>query len=101
MDRRLELHEKLVSILGSSNVYYQPPESLKLKYPCIIYHKSAMDIRHANNYPYLKGDVYTINVLDKDPESSFPDLISDMPMCSFERNYRDEYINYWVFRLHF
>ena len=39
MDRRLQLHEELCSVLGSRNVYFQPPETIKLTYPCIIYSK--------------------------------------------------------------
>ena len=32
MDRRLKLHEELCDILGSRNVYFQPPETVKMKY---------------------------------------------------------------------
>ena len=101
MASRLELQTKLEDILGSTNVYYQPPESLKIKYPCIIYHRTGMSARHADNNPYLKANEYTVNVLDQNTESLLPDKIFDLPMCSFIRQYKDEYINYWVFRLYF
>ena len=34
---RLILHDELITLLGSSNVYFQPPTSIKMNYPCIIY----------------------------------------------------------------
>ena len=34
---RLELHALLVELLGSTNVYYEPPETLKMSYPAIRY----------------------------------------------------------------
>jgi len=33
MGTRLELQNLLENILGSRNVYFQPPENLKLNYP--------------------------------------------------------------------
>ena len=43
MGSRLELQSKLEELLGSRNVYYQPPESLKMKYPAIRYSKEDID----------------------------------------------------------
>ena len=43
MRSRLELQTLLEDLLESTNVYYQPPENLKMEYPCIRYYKD--DIR--------------------------------------------------------
>ena len=53
MDRRLILDAKLRRILGSENVYFEPPQSLKMKYPCIRYSRSRIDTIHADNKAYL------------------------------------------------
>ena len=45
---RLELHRILNDIPGVRGVYYQPPESLKLKYPAIIYSRSRIEIGRAH-----------------------------------------------------
>ena len=37
MSKRIDLGNKLKEILGSSNVYFQPPDNLKMVYPCIRY----------------------------------------------------------------
>ena len=49
---RLSLHEKLIAILGYPNVYFQPPPTLVLKYPCIIYKLDDISTFHANDKKY-------------------------------------------------
>ena len=52
MNNRLMLHEKLVELVGNQNVYFQPPASVKLSYPCVIYSIGNGDAKHANNKVY-------------------------------------------------
>ena len=63
MRSRLDLHEKLVEILGSRNVYFQPPATVKMQYPCIIYKRNVMDAAYANNSKYSKIFVVLIHQL--------------------------------------
>lgn len=53
MVNRLELHTKLESILDSKNVYFQPPESIKINYPAIIYFLDDLENIHADDGVYL------------------------------------------------
>lgn len=101
MNRRLELHEILCDILGSRNVYFQPPESIKLLYPCIVYSCSDIDVRFANNKPYSNEKAYTITVIDKNPDGPFPDLISLLPMCRFDRHFTSDNLNHYVFTIYY
>ena len=48
---RLGLDEILRSL--APNVYFQPPETIKIKYPCIIYSLDDYDTRFADT---LHGD---------------------------------------------
>ena len=57
MGSRIDLQSKLEDILGSRNVYFQPPENLKIKYPAIIYSLNNINLRFADNMPYMKGRV--------------------------------------------
>ena len=41
MGTRLELQSKLEEILGSRQVYYQPPETVKMEYPAIVYRQNS------------------------------------------------------------
>ena len=61
---RLNLHEKLTSILGTRNVYFQPPATVKMSYPCIIYDLMDIDEKYANNDAYLSKEKYKITLSD-------------------------------------
>lgn len=65
---RLELHEKLCDILGSRNVYHDPPSNIHLQYPCIIYKRSPADSRRADNIRYVNWYPYDVQIISKDPE---------------------------------
>lgn len=100
--RRTELHEKLCEILGTSNVYYQPPESLKLNYPAIIYSLSDTYTRYANNVHYINLPMqYSLILVDKNPESEFFDLLNELPMCKFDRFYTSDNLNHFSFTIYY
>lgn len=98
---REELHEVLCSILGSRYVYFQPPESLKLHYPCIVYSLSKINTTFANNSPYIRRKRYSVTVIDEDPDSTIPDKIGALPMCTFDRPYASDNLNHYVYDLYF
>ena len=99
MDRRMELHQKLVSILGSNNVYFQPPESIKLAYPCIIYERSDIDQKYANNKSYLNMVRYSLILVTRTPESSLVNQILGLPYCSYDRYYAADSLSHDAFTL--
>lgn len=97
---RLELQEALETFLGSHNVYYQPPESIKLKYPCIIYEKSRIQQIYANNKTYLKHKEYTLTLIYREADSTLPDDILDsFELISFDRHYKAENLYHDVFTI--
>lgn len=98
---RPELGKIFRSILNSENVYFQPPESLKLDYPCIIYQLADIETRHANNKPYSHDKQYQVILITKDPDNIFKDILSDLPLCTFERFYTSQNLNHYVYRLYF
>lgn len=101
MARRLELQKLLVSLLGSSNVYFQPPPSLKMSYPCIVYKRDSMDTKFANNHPYNTKKRYQLTVIDPDPDSDIHELVAQLPMCSYERFFTADNLNHDVYNLYF
>lgn len=94
MNRRLQLHQILVALLGSSNVYFQPPSTIQMKFPCIIYSRDARDEKFADNILYLGKDRYTIIVVDKNPDSEIPDKVSTLPLTSFSQHYVVDNLNH-------
>lgn len=100
MKTRLELHETLCEILGTRNAYYQPPESVKMKYPAIVYSRQDIDNQHADNTPYIQSPVYQLIVIDKDPDSKIVDKVALLPMCSYDRHYTADNLNHDVFTIY-
>jgi hypothetical protein len=101
MGQRLDLHEVLTEVLGSDNVYFQPPPSLQMVYPCIVYKRDQADTDFADNSPYRSKKRYMVTVIDRDPDSAIPDGIAALPMCRFNRHYTADNLNHDVFNLFF
>lgn len=99
MALRTQLQIDLEEILGSGNVYFQPPASHILKYPCIIYSRTDIRSSSADNHPYKKQKQYTVTVIDPDPDSLIPDKIADLPQCSFDRAFKADQLNHDIFTL--
>ena len=101
MANRTNLSKTLRAIPGVKNVYFQPPESLKMQYPCIKYALSRKDVKRANNVAYTIHNAYQLIVIDPNPDSSIPDELLKLPMCSFDRSYSFDGLNHWVFTLYY
>lgn len=100
--RRLELHEELIQVTELSNVKYQPPESVKLTYPCVLYSKSSIYSNHANNSIYRAMDRYEIVVIGLDPDNDIADrILHHFPMCSFDRRYVKDNLYHDVLTLYY
>lgn len=99
MNRRLELHEILCEVLGSRQVYYQPPASVKMKYPAIVYSRYDIENMPADNITYKQSHFYQITVVDSDPDSEIVHKVSKLPMCVFDRHYTADNLNHDVFTI--
>ena len=99
---RLELQAKLEQILGSTNVYFQPPPSVKLKFPCIVYKKTGQDEVFADDILYSNMRKYSVTVIDPNPDSAIPDRLQrELRYCSFSTNYPADNLNHDVYTLYF
>lgn len=87
MGTRLELHETLCTILGSRNVYFQPPTSIQMKYPCLVYELDYIDVPKADDKGYLKNRRYAIKYISRNPENTIVDALLELPYCSFDRRF--------------
>jgi hypothetical protein len=97
MASRVELHATLVSLLGAPNVYFQPPSSIRLSYPCIVYARAAKDEKFADDQLYLDKMRYNITVVDADPDSTIPGRIATLQFSSFDRHYVADGLNHDVY----
>jgi hypothetical protein len=101
MARRLQLHEKLCELLGTRNVYFQPPASVKMQYPAIVYSLSSIDSDKANDGVYKLSRSYEVILIDKNPDTAFLGPLSALPMCRFDRYYTADNLNHYVFTLYY
>lgn len=101
MSNRVDLQAKLERILGSRNVYYQPPETVKINYPAIVYSKDNITSRYADDQKYSKMDRYEIIVIDKKPDNDVINSILELPYSSFSRHYTSDNLHHDVLSLHY
>ena len=102
MGFRTDLHDVLVNVLGSTNVYFQPPENIKMKYPCIVYEWSSLLTKFADDSPYYKKRQYTVTVIDADPDSLIPEKVAGLPLCkSSGNNFQVDQLNHYPFTLYY
>lgn len=103
---RLDLHNILIDILGTKNstvsrVYFQPPVSIKIEYPCIIYKRSDRKDLFSDDRIYLDMKQYSIMVVDKNPDSLIPDKVLDLQYCSFSTHFTVDGLNHDVYNLYY
>ncbi len=101
MGLRWDLQIILEKILGSRNVYFQPPESVKMKYPAIVYNLDYVKTQHADDFPYVKKKRYSVTLITSDPENTIVDRILELQSCSFERSFTSDNLNHYVFNLYY
>lgn len=101
MASRIDLQEKLEELLGSSNVYYQPPASVKMEYPAIRYSRKNIDKKSADNAAYKLTNCYEIIVIDRKPDNKVIEKLLALPMCSYDRSYKADNLNHDVLTLYY
>lgn len=103
MARRLQLHEKLCEILGTRNVYFQPPESLKIKYPAIIYRVANREDLRADDRRYRDYVAYDGIFITRDPDDTTMDDLLDgfTYIYTSAKPYTVDNLHHNPFTLHF
>lgn len=101
MDKRLQLQTMLEGLLGSRNVYFQPPSSIRMNYPAIVYSRDDFWNNHADNLPYMQTVAYQVIVIDEDPDSEIVKKVAKLPLCTFDRYYVADNLNHDVFILYY
>jgi len=99
MGSRLDLHADLVGIMDGGEVYFQPPSSIKMSYPCIVYKRQRTDTKHANNKPYKLARLYQITLIDDTPDSTFVDILSLMSGVRHTNSFSKDQLSHDVFSL--
>ena len=101
MANRLDLQAQFESILGSRNVYFQPPESVSMKYPAIVYKPKDFRMKSANNTNcYIQSDGYEGTLILREPDTKYLAQIFKIPYCRFDRYYSANNLHHYTFTIY-
>jgi len=102
MASRLKLQRELETMLGSEEVYFQPPESVRLHYPAIIYKKQAGSSFHADNYSYVFRTCYDVTIIDYDPDADWVKKVLDrFKYVYVQPEFTSQNLNHFHFRIYY
>lgn len=102
MAGRLELHEILCGLLGNRHAYFQPPESLKLEYPCFVYERNPGYTSRADNKLYRYKQNYQLTYITDNPDTLMPlTVLQVFENCGYERTFVFENLYHHVFNLYY
>lgn len=99
MAQRLQLQSLLEGV--TEHVYFQPPNNISMQYPCIVYARDGSATEHADNQMYTHIKRYQVTVIDRNPDSSLPDIVEGLDFCQFDRFFAADNLNHWVYTLFF
>ena len=99
MAPRSELQTLLLTL--APNVYFQPPPTMVMNYPCIVYQRDYMLDEHGDNRPYRTTKRYQVTVIDRDPDSPIVDAVKQLAECTYDRFFTSHNLNHDVFKLFF
>ncbi len=106
---RQDFHQVLVKapgladdpLIGGPAVYFQPPPTVQMHYPCIVYEIDGEHGIHADDLPYIHRRRYAVTVIDPDPDSEIPDYVRDIESARFERFYTEDNLNHTVYAIYY
>lgn len=85
----------------AERVYFQPPATVQMKYPCIVYHRKPPQILHADNRPYRKGEMWQLTVIDRSPDSKIAEAVEELPGIRCDANFTQDNLHHYVYSLSF
>lgn len=99
MDRKT-LHQNLINVLGTNQVFYEPPETVRMSYPSIVYSKGRINSMYAENKRYRNYTSYTIIVISKTPDLDVVNKILDWEYASYNRGYKADNLYHEVINVY-
>lgn len=104
MEQRWQiLRELLMEKTDIDYCYYDPPASIRMTYPCVIFHLSDQDVIYADNQAYLsrlRWDVTIVDPVSTNGEIYIMEMIQ-LPMCRFGRHYVADNLHHYTFSLYY
>lgn len=109
-DRRIEFHATLTDLLRSAvptnlageptRAYFQPPPTVMLKYPCIVYSRSLTAPNHADDMLYKFRQCYSVTYIDPNPDSDVHDALLALPYCQYDRHFTQDNLHHDMYYIY-
>lgn len=97
-----QLQDELKLLLGSNNVYFQPPKNLQMHYPCFTVSLGSASQAMADNKTYTYTDRYTLTYISYDPDDEMRKrVVEKFSMCTFDRHFVNDTLQHYVFSLYY
>lgn len=94
-ERRMKLHRKLLDVLGSDHVYFDPPENVKMVYPCIRYTRRTGDAKYADDIAYHYVQSYDVVYISKNPDDGMVEkMMNSFPRIRYDRHWTAENLHH-------
>lgn len=101
-ERRLAVHEKLCRVLNSNHVYFQPPPTVQMIYPAIVYRRESVDRLDANDDVYIHRIRYTVTVINNNPDKTYiQEMFDEFDYVDYDRHYTRDNLNHDVFTIYY
>lgn len=101
-EKRKELDNILLNLIGNGKVYFQPPKNTKIEYPCIIYHLVNGDSVFADDKSYMFNRRYEIQYITKNPDDVMIDKIAmELPKTIMTNQYTVEGLYHNVYNTYY
>lgn len=97
---REDLNKYLINYLEIDHIYFQPPESIRLNYPAVVYKLSDIRNLTANNSVYKQEKAYDLTIIDEDPDSDLVRKVSLLPVKYLNR-FTSDGLYHTIFRLYY
>lgn len=102
MASRVELQHKLEALLGSENVYFQPPETMKFHYPCVVYEPVAKKVPRADDDVYQIHNRYTVTFIGLPADTNLIDrTLHEFQYCAFDKRFISANMYHDVFTIYY
>lgn len=98
----MDLHKELIQLFSPNKVYYNPPETIAMTYPCIVYNKDYIKTNKADNLNFVLHDRYQLTVIDRDPDNTaIKDILLHFQTASFDRRFVSDGLYHDVITLYY
>ena len=96
--RRQTLQAKLQELCP--HVYFQPPASISMSYPCFVFSYQDDTKFHADDKPYFVFDRYSITYITKEAyPTDVLDALDAIRYCDFDRHYTSDNLHHFSYRI--